>query len=109
MEPKIHFSIASQDITASITDYSKRFGQAPDVVVDNEYALWKTSIMNFSVRYDSALQVGELRHLGWEDADATEFSKETDVNGIIWERFNEQQQNDEIKAVWPHVLKTNTI
>jgi len=42
-----------------------------------------------------------LRHLGCEDASATELSKETDVNGIGWDRFNVQQQSNEIAELWP--------
>lgn len=104
MNCKIHFSIASHNIVDSIEDYSKRIGCMPTVVVENEYALWRAENMNFSIRYDLTAKPGELRHLGWEDSGANEFSTETDVNGIVWERFSEQQQNDEIKALWPHAI-----
>lgn len=34
------------------------------------------------------------------DAKAPKFSQETDVNGIVWERFTAQQQADEINELW---------
>lgn len=100
---KIHFSIATQNILASIEDYSRRIGQSPCVVVDNEYALWRTQSINFSIRYDELAKPGELRHLGWEDETATEFSSDKDVNNIVWECFSSKQQANEIQALWPNV------
>lgn len=29
------------------------------------------------------------------------FSQETDVNGILWESFNEENQLQEIRDLWP--------
>jgi hypothetical protein len=29
------------------------------------------------------------------------FTKETDVNGVVWERFTEKAQWEEIKQAWP--------
>jgi hypothetical protein len=53
------------------------------------------------VRQDAACGVGSLRHLGWEDPTASEFIQDTDVNGIVWERFTAQHQADEINEIWP--------
>jgi len=43
-----------------------------------------------------------MRHLGWEDEKATEFSIETDCNGIIWEKFAASHQAEEINEIWPN-------
>lgn len=98
---KFHIAIATDKIEETIKDYSRRFGIEPCSFVENEYALWRTDSLNFSIRQDPTCKPGELRHLGWEDPSATEFSQETDVNGIVWERFNAQQQADEINELWP--------
>lgn len=38
--------------------------------------------------------------LALEDESASDFSQDTDVNGIVWERFNTQHQADEINEIW---------
>ena len=98
---KFHIAITTKDLEATITDYSKRLGSEPTVVVPNEYALWRTESLNFSVRCDANCQPGEMRHLGWEDASSEEFNEEKDVNGIVWERFTAEQQQAEIDNIWP--------
>lgn len=98
---KLHIAIATNKIEETIKDYTIRLGVAPCSFVDNEYALWRTDSLNFSVRQDATCKPGELRHLGWEDPSASEFSQDTDVNGVIWEHFNVQQQADEINELWP--------
>ncbi len=98
--PRLHIALSVESIARSVDDYSRRLGQKPSVVVPGEYALWRTEALNFSIRkVDKG--AGELRHLGWEDAAAGEFSKETDVNAIVWERFTEAQQLAEIDDLWP--------
>ncbi len=97
---KIHIAIGVLDIKRSIEDYSQRLGCQPAVVVPNEYALWRTEALNFSIRRDSN-DPGKPRHLGWEDSSAREFTKDMDNNGIVWERFTAEQQSDEIKSLWP--------
>ena len=67
---KSHIAIGVSDITRSVAYYSKRLGCAPEVVVQNEYALWRTDSVNFSIRRDTQ-NTGKLRHLGWEDSSAT--------------------------------------
>ena len=56
--------------------------------------------MFHSVKPDA---VGTLRHLGFEDSLATEMSIQRDANGIEWERFTEDQQQEEILRNWPQV------
>jgi hypothetical protein len=102
---KFHIAIAVKDINESIADYSKRIGSVPEIVVPEQYALWRTDIVNFSIRKITTEETEIVRHIGWEDSEAREFSKETDVNGLTWERFTSQQQLDEINSVWPEVFK----
>ncbi len=97
---KLHIAISTNRIEETIQDYSKRFGVEPCVIIQGEYALWRTETLNISIRQDPSCKPGELRHLGWEDSTTSAFSKETDVNGIIWERFTAQQQAEEINALW---------
>jgi hypothetical protein len=98
---KLHIAISTNKIEESVKDYSHRLGVEPCSFVQNEYALWRTDSLNVSIRQDLTCPPGELRHLGWEDDSASEFSVEKDVNGIAWERFSSQQQADEINALWP--------
>ncbi len=98
---RLHMAISTDAIEETIEDYSQRLQCRPCVVVPGEYALWRTDILNLSVRKDDACMPGELRHLGWEDPAIDKFSIDRDINGIIWEHFTAQQQADEIEAVWP--------
>lgn len=98
---RLHLAIATRDLAGTVEDYSARLGTVPCVLIEGEYALWRTQQLNFSVRHDPSCKPGELRHLGWEDQDAPEFSQSTDVNGIVWERFTAQQQAKEIDEIWP--------
>jgi len=97
---KLHIAISTNKINETVIDYTERLGAKPCSYIPNEYALWRTESLNVSVRQDSACKSGELRHLGWEDPSAREFSQDTDVNGIVWERFSAQQQADEINEIW---------
>ncbi len=45
---RFHIFIAVFDVSQSIEDYTKRLGCAPEISVPNEFALWKTDILNFS-------------------------------------------------------------
>ncbi|ACB00460.1 MULTISPECIES: hypothetical protein [Cyanophyceae] len=98
---KLHLALSTDKIAATVADYTARLGTAPYLFIPGEYALWRTSSLNLSVRQDSTCPPGSLRHLGWEDPTAVEFTQEVDVNGIIWERFNAQHQADEINKIWP--------
>ena len=98
---KLHIAISTDKIEETVSDYTARLGSEPCSYIANEYALWRTEFLNVSVRQDASCAPGELRHLGWEDPSAQEFSQDTDVNGIVWERFSAQQQADEINELWP--------
>ena len=98
---KIHVAISAGDIERTVGDYTQRLGCDPCVVVPGEYALWRTDAVNLSVRCDPTVPSGSLRHLGWEDPAANEFSTDIDVNGIVWEYFSAAQQADEIEDAWP--------
>ena len=98
---KFHLAIATDNLSATIADYTQRLSAEPCVVVENEYALWRTETLNISVRRDSSCPVGTVRHVGWEDTAATEFSAETDVNGLLWEKFSAPVQAAEINEIWP--------
>ncbi|MGB5346504.1 MAG: hypothetical protein WBN23_10095 [Woeseia sp.] len=98
---RLHLAIATRDLAKTVDDYSVRLGSEPCVVIDGEYALWRTPQLNVSVRSDPLCKPGELRHPGWEDPDASDFSEKTDVNGIVWERFSAQRQAKEIEEIWP--------
>jgi len=98
---KFHVAIATDNISASVQEYTLRLGSAPCVFVDNAYALWRTETINMSVLQDSSCTPGELRYLGWEDPEALEFTSSTDVNNIVWENFSAEQQAEEIEEMWP--------
>lgn len=83
---RFHLSLNVSSIEESVLDYSGRLDQQPDVVIPNEYALWRTFTLNFSIRKVSQEESGTLRHLGWESPDTTEFSTHIDVNHIPWEQ-----------------------
>jgi len=57
--------------------------------------------LNLSIRQNPSCKLGKLRHLGWEDATASELTTSTDVNSILWRNFTAEQQADEIRAIWP--------
>ena len=97
---RIHIALGVADVAASVADYPQRLGCAPDVIIPGAYALWQTGGVNFSIRRVEAGQEG-LRHLGWEDDAAAQFQRDTDVNGIVWERFTADQQRREIEETWP--------
>ncbi|MDX1475201.1 MAG: hypothetical protein R3309_13600 [Reinekea sp.] len=98
---KLHISISTDKIEETIADYSARLRMQPCSSIPGEYALWRTESLNVSVRQDPTCKAGSLRHLGWEDPSASEFTQDTDVNGIVWERFTAQHQADEINEIWP--------
>lgn len=98
---RIHLAISISDFDASIQDYTKRLGITPQVVVPGEYALWRTDSINLSLRKDPKTPPGSLRHLGWEDDSAEEFTSDTDCNGILWEHFAFKHQKQEILDLWP--------
>lgn len=52
---KFHLAILTDDIAATVQDYSHRLSAQPCVVVDGEYALWRTEMLNISVRKDVSI------------------------------------------------------
>ncbi|MCK8516453.1 hypothetical protein M0534_08960 [Methylonatrum kenyense] len=97
---RFHLALAVTDVAATIPDYSRRLGAAPTVVVPGRYALWRTATLNLSIRQIHG-EGGVVRHLGWEDPQATTLSVEHDINGLIWEQFSAEDQAREIRANWP--------
>lgn len=100
---KLHLAISTDDIAATVKDYSDRLEAKPCLIIPGEYALWRTDTLNVSVRQDDSCSPGSLRHLGWEDPAASQFSAETDVNGIVWENFTASQQGLEINEIWSEI------
>ncbi len=98
---RFHLALSCDDLTAAIVDYTQRLGAAPKVVVPGQYALFRTPTVNLSLRQDAMVPPGQLRHLGWEDPNATEFTADHDVLGILWERFDAKTQAREIETTWP--------
>jgi len=94
---RIHVALGVIDVDLSVADYSARLGCPPAVHIRSEYALWRSDEVNFSIR---RAETPGLRHLGWEDPSAAAFSAETDVNGIVWERFAAEHQAAEIRLLW---------
>ena len=82
----LHLALAVSNIEQSVADYTARLGVRPVLVVPDQYALWRTSTLNLSIRKTNEAS-GTMRHLGWEDTEATEFSNDTDCNGIVWENL----------------------
>lgn len=98
---KFHIAISTNDIEKTVIDYSERLGAKPCTVIKGEYALWRTETLNVSIRHDNNDNGGSLRHLGWEDPTTDSFTEDTDVNGVVWEKFTAEQQADEINEFWP--------
>lgn len=96
---RFHIALAVADLDASIEDYSRRLEKSPMVVVPGKYAMWRTESLNFSISQIPE-HAGELRHLGFEDAAASGFSSTTDVNGIDWEHFSPEAQDQKIIAIY---------
>lgn len=98
---RFHIAIAVKEINESITLYNQKLGCEPEVVIAGEYALWRTEILNLSIRLTPDQAERPIRHIGWEDPMATSFTSETDINGVHWECFSQTDQHDEILAIWP--------
>jgi catechol 2,3-dioxygenase-like lactoylglutathione lyase family enzyme len=96
---RFHISLAVADLTQSIRDYSARLGVEPKAVVAGKYAMWRTAELNFSINQMPA-RAGQLRHLGFEDTAADDFSSDHDVNGIEWELFSPKAQDEKIVEVY---------
>jgi hypothetical protein len=102
---RFHISIAVDDFTASLADYSQRLGTKPCVISKERYALWRTDILNFSISKKPGQQAGRVRHVGFEDPAQNIFREEKDVNGITWEYFSKEAQQQEIDDKFPQAVK----
>jgi hypothetical protein len=96
---RFHIALAVSDLTASMRDYSAHLGVEPTAVVAGKYAMWRTPQLNFSIN-QMPQRAGQLRHLGFEDSAAGEFSSDHDVNGIEWELFSPQAQDEKVVEVY---------
>jgi hypothetical protein len=105
---RFHLALAVDDLDATIADYTIRLGEAPAVVVDGRYAVWRTPEVNLSVSVsvpDAGPGPGSaagqrLRHVGFEDDDAVTGPRTVDVNGLEWEAFSLVHQDAEIARVY---------
>ena len=97
---KVHIAIAVNNLEESIRDYSIRLKSEPELVVQNQYALWRTEILNLSIRVTGE-DSGIVRHIGFEDEDAISFTASKDCNGLLWENFNKKHLAEEIELAWP--------
>ncbi|GAA3949837.1 nucleoside triphosphate pyrophosphohydrolase [Allohahella marinimesophila] len=97
---RLHLSLDCSDLQQTVIDYSSRLGCRPTLVINGEFALWRTAELNLCVR--QADEPG-LRHLGWELPEQAQVSNEVDCNGIEWACFTLQQQAEEIRQCWPGV------
>ncbi|NYT27615.1 MAG: hypothetical protein H0A76_06780 [Candidatus Thiodubiliella endoseptemdiera] len=103
---KFHISIAVDDIDKSIKEYSKRLGCDPYLKVHDEYALWRTNTLNFSIGKNKE-DSGNIMHIGWEDSRLRYFKEEIDINGITWEYFDSKSQENKINKNWKSVNYLN--
>lgn len=103
---RLHLAIGVKNIEDSIKDYQQRFNCKPVVVIENEYALFRTDSLNVSIRKVEEEKLG-LRHLGWEDGSYNGFTEEIDCNGFTWEHFRKEDQAKEILDVWPGAKSKN--
>jgi catechol 2,3-dioxygenase-like lactoylglutathione lyase family enzyme len=95
---RFHISIAVDDYDASVADYTKRLGCAPDKQIKGRYARWRTELLNFTISCKLDQAGGVIRHIGFEDDDAPGFSEHTDANRITWEYFSKEAQDEEIET-----------
>ena len=92
---RFHIALAVRDLQESMADYTRRLGQEPSAVVPGKYAMWRTELLNFSIN-QMPERAGQLRHIGFEDSAAAEYSSSRDVNGIEWEEFSPAEQDERI-------------
>jgi catechol 2,3-dioxygenase-like lactoylglutathione lyase family enzyme len=105
---RLHIALAVDDLDATVRDYTERLGAEPVAVVSDTYALWRTPEVNLSVNCVASPDQ-RLRHLGFEDEACGPKSISTDVNGLVWEAFTSEQQDEEIvRAYGPPVRHKGT-
>ena len=96
---RFHIAFAVDDLISSIKDYSARLEHQPTVVVSDKYAMWRTDTLNFSINQIPD-RAGQLRHLGFEDEAVQGFSSTYDTNGLEWELFSPQAQDQKIIEIY---------
>ncbi len=96
---RFHIALAVENLDSSIEDYSLRLGQNPTVVVSGKYAMWRTDTLNFSINQIPD-RAGQLRHVGFEDESIQGFSSDYDTNGLEWELFSPQAQDQKIVEIY---------
>ena len=96
---RFHIALAVDDLDASIKDYSQRLEQEPTVVVAEKYAMWRTNILNFSINQIPE-RTTQLRHVGFEDDAKEGFSSDFDTNGLEWEHFSPNAQDQKIVEMY---------
>ena len=96
---RFHIALAVANLDSSIGDYSLRLGQEPTVVVSDIYAMWRTDTLNFSINQIPD-RAGQLRHVGFEDESVQGFSSDYDTNGLEWELFSPQAQDQKIVEIY---------
>jgi len=96
---RFHIALAVDDLDTSIKDYSKRLAQGPTVVVSGKYAMWRTDTLNFSINQIPE-RAGQLRHVGFEDEGKEGFSSDFDANGLEWEHFSPDAQDQKIVEMY---------
>ena len=96
---RFHIALAVENLDSSIEDYSLRLGQNPTVVVSDKYAMWRTDTLNFSINQIPD-RAGQLRHVGFEDESVQGFSSDYDTNGLEWELFSPEAQDQKIVEIY---------
>ena len=96
---RFHIALAVENLDSSITDYSLRLEQNPTVVVSDKYAMWRTDTLNFSINQIPD-RAGQLRHVGFEDESVQGFSSNYDTNGLEWELFSPEAQDQKIVEIY---------
>jgi ribosomal-protein-alanine N-acetyltransferase len=96
----VHIALAVEHLPAAVADHEQRLGAAPLLVIPGQYALFRTDVLNLSLR---VVPPGDspVRHLGFEVDRADCFTEERDASGVVWETFTFEQQLAEIEAAWP--------
>ena len=102
---RFHISLAVRSLDVSIADYTVRLGQTPHAVVPGKYAMWRTDLLNFSIN-QMPERAGQLRHVGFEDDAVQGYSSTIDANGIEWESFSQQEQDQRIVAAYGIPVRT---
>ena len=96
---RFHIALAVANLENSIKDYSQRLAQEPTVVVAEKYAMWRTDTLNFSINQIPE-RAGQLRHVGFEDDAKESFSSDFDTNGLEWEYFSPDAQDQKIVEMY---------